>query len=391
MLPSIMRSAGLALCLCALSLPLAVAQYSAEAAQTRALQDANTTPSNLKKQQTLPVSQTLASLPSSSENISGSNELPGAAAPITAQASKYHLLESAAAGYGTYHYDVSDIHARGLNSAKDVSDALDRLAGRNPEQLSRGWVAYAALVAAQSPELQASVQDVVQYYGREIISKGLIKDRNYVRRDLKGAETALIRAQIAISADTRRLEQTARFFRRQAYALQISRWARARIRGKTMTLVVDKLIAAATTPRDIHQPIFEAFIAPDIDQNLQAAGQAENASFWDTVLGIDTDILMPNFPIAIAESLPEGIQKNTERAANQIATLAAFHIMGIGADNIDYASAALGDGPLRACTAMAQLNINQCAHSNSSPFETVDCIGKHAIQETTACFDQIVD
>ena len=69
-------------------------------------------------------------------------------------------LSSAAAVYATYQSDVSDIEQHKFENVEGIQEALTDLGSQNAEQLSRGWIAYSALVASQSPEFRAAVRDV---------------------------------------------------------------------------------------------------------------------------------------------------------------------------------------------------------------------------------------
>lgn len=297
-------------------------------------------------------------------------------------------IARAAAAYGTYQTDVGELHAKGLHSAEDVNIALDKLAGQNPAQLSRGWLAYAALVASQSPELRESVREVVAAYGREGMSNGMMADSGYVRRVLKGGNGAVSLALAATTADSRRLDRSASYFREQAYALQGSSWAKARIRGNTMSNKVDTLIAASRVERAPRSTIVTALQSPDMDGALQQAGRSGAPSLWDGVVDAAQGIRFPTLRTASLNPGSHNIRRGQEHTADQIATLAAFRIMGVDSSNSSQVRAALGEGPMRSCIKVAQLNVNQCVQSNSAPFETVDCMGKHAIGEVSECFGE---
>ena len=295
-------------------------------------------------------------------------------------------LARAAAFYGTYQKDVGELHSRGLNSVQDVDNALNTLAGQNAAQLSRGWLAYSALVASQSPELRTSVRDVVSAYGAESIAIGMVRDGGYVRRVLTGGNSAVSLALAATSADSRRLQRSASYFREQAYSLQSQGWAKTKLRGGQMNSKVDSLIASAKTERAARGEMVTAFSSPNINTALQQAGSSGAPSLWDGVVDAASGIRFPSLRNPSLRASRRTVRRGHEATADQIATLAAFRIMGINSSNASYVRQALGEGPVRGCVSTAQLNINQCVAANSFPFETVDCIGKHAIGEVGECF-----
>lgn len=297
-------------------------------------------------------------------------------------------LARAAAAYGTYQKNVGELHSRGLNSVKDVDNALTTLAGQNPAQLSRGWLAYAGLVASQSPELRSSVREVVAAYGAEGISSGMVTDSNYVRRVLTGGNSSVSLALAATNADNRRLQRSASYFREQAYTLQGQGWAKTKLRGPQMSSKVDTLIASARTERPARGAIVTAFSSPNINSALQQAGTSGAPSLWDGVIDAASGIRFPSLRNPTLRASQRTVRRGHEATADKIATLAAFRIIGVNSSNASYVNQALGEGPVRGCVSKAQLNINQCVAANSFPFETVDCIGKHAIGEVGACFGQ---
>lgn len=297
-------------------------------------------------------------------------------------------IARAAAAYGTYQKDVGEIHARGLNSVSDVDNALNKLGGQNPSQLSRGWLAYSAMVASQSPELRASVREVVAAYGRDGISSGMISDTGYVRRVLTGGNEAVSLGLAATKADSRRLNRSASYFREQAYSLQGQGWAKTKLRSAQMNTRVDQMIAASRTERSSRGNIVTAFASPNIDGALQQAGNSGAPSLWDGVVDAASGIKFPGFRSS-SSVRRQTVRRGQEHAADQVATLAAFRIMGIDSANAPQVRQALGEGPMRSCISTAQLNTNQCVAANSFPFETVDCIGKHAIGEVGECFGEV--
>lgn len=314
-----------------------------------------------------------------------------AAAPSYASgnSSQNDPIARAAAFYGTYQKDVGELHNKGLSSVADVDYALNTLAGQNPSQLSRGWVAYAALVASQSPELRSSVREVAAAYGRDGMSNGLIADTGYVRRVLAGGNGAVSLGLAATAADSRRLSRSADYFREQAYTLQGQGWAKTKLRGAQMDTKVTSLIAASRTERSANGSIVTAFASPNIDGALHQAGASGAPSLWDGVIEAASGIRFPGLNNTRLNASPNTVRRGHEHAADQIATLAAFRIMGVDTQNAAQVQQALGEGPMRNCISKSQLNINQCVAANSFPFETVDCIGKHAIGEVGLCFGEV--
>ncbi len=296
------------------------------------------------------------------------------------------IITQTAASYGTFQSDVGDIQRRGLNSTADVTNALDKLAGQNAAQLSRGWLAYAALIASQSPELRTSVREVVSAYGAQTIISGLQADRQYVRRDLNGGEAAVSLAFSALGADSRRLNRTASYFREQAFALQGASWAKTKMRRNAMDSRVNGFMSSARSQRAPRGEIVSALQQSSSNSAFMQAGLPGAPSLWDGSISASTGIRFPTTNTAVRTAHRTSHRRGPSQNADMVATLAAFRIIGAGPELSGQIRATMGEGPMTPCIRSAQLNINQCIASNAFPFETVDCIGKHAISEVSECF-----
>lgn len=296
------------------------------------------------------------------------------------------FIARSAASYGSFQSDVGDIQRRGLNSTADVNGALDKLAGQNSAQLSRGWLAYAAMIASQSPELRTSVREVVSAYGTQTIASGLQADRQYVRRDLNGGEASVSLAFSALSADARRLNRTASYFREQAFALQGASWAKTKMRRGEMDSKINTFMASTRSERSPRGEIVSAISHPSSTTAFVQAGMPGAPSLWDGSIAASTGIQFPRQSSAVRTSHRSAPRRGRNDTADQIATLAAFRIMGVNPQLTGQIRATMGEGPMSPCIRSAQLNVNQCIASNAFPFETVDCIGKHAIGEVSECF-----
>ncbi|MBY0422776.1 MAG: hypothetical protein K2Q06_10775, partial [Parvularculaceae bacterium] len=67
-------------------------------------------------------------------------------------------LEKRAADYVAFRADVATVEATPFNNAKATREAHKLLATHDAKALSGGWVAYAALVAADTPEFAKALE-----------------------------------------------------------------------------------------------------------------------------------------------------------------------------------------------------------------------------------------
>ena len=292
------------------------------------------------------------------------------------------VISSSAAVYATYQSEVTDVKAKPLGSANDIDNALNSLGGHNPDQLSKGWISYSALIASQDPEYRAAVRDIADFYGRDAMMNGLANDVRYARQ-LNGGDNAVSAALAATEADSRRLTTAAAYVKEQAYSLQASGWAKAKIgnsRAKATSL--DKIQRAGIPASD---GLVSAFSAADIDGVLTQAGVAGAPSLWDNVSSAASAV---RFPAAVTSGLNlnrKRVKYGKEPVADQIATLAAFRVLGTDAATPAQMSSAMTERDTRGCMNMANLNLQQCVAAANQQYEVPFCIGEHALADVGKC------
>ncbi|WP_147373325.1 hypothetical protein [Henriciella mobilis] len=294
-------------------------------------------------------------------------------------------LSSAAAVYATFHGDVTDIKQNSFKSSGDIQSALTNLGGQNSEQLTRGWMAYSALVASQNPEFRAAVRDIEGFYGKDTLVRGLQNDVRYAR-SLNGGKSAVFAALGAVDADSERLETTAAFVKEQAYSLQGQGWAKGKI-GDSSALA-NQLHSAALTGRPANEDMVKAFSAPGIDTVLVTAGKNGAPSIWENVSSAASAIRVPDVAGALGIS-NRRIATGKEPIADQIATLAAYRIIGGEGSAAAPMQRAMTEKQTAGCLNMAQLNLQQCVAAAHQHFEVPFCIGEHALADVGRCISKV--
>ena len=97
-----------------------------------------------------------------------------------AAAQQAEPLQQAAEAYASFETDLSNITATQVGSADSMDGVLTSAARHDPTQLSRGWIAYAALTAAQSPAFVHGVQARVRAASRAAVQIGRASCRERV-------------------------------------------------------------------------------------------------------------------------------------------------------------------------------------------------------------------
>lgn len=302
---------------------------------------------------------------------------------IGASAQSKDPISESAAVYGTYQSDVTDVKEKPFSSANDIDHALTSLGGHNPDQLSKGWIAYSALIASQDPEYRAAVRDIESFYGRDALVNGLENDVRYARQ-LSGGDNAVSSALSATEADSRRLSSTAAYVKEQAYSLQGSGWAKAKIGNAGAKATKLNSQQTVGTPAKIQ--LVNAFSATDIDTILASAGRSGAPSLWDNVSGAADAI---RFPASVSSGLSltkkKRVKYGKEPVADQIATLAAYRVLSTTAKSSSEVHSAMAERETRGCLNMANLNLQQCVAAANQQYEVPFCIGEHALSDVGKC------
>ena len=307
----------------------------------------------------------------------------GVAAVAQVATPESDAISDSAAVYATFQADVTDVKTTTFGSTDDIENSLRNLGGQNPNQLTSGFIAYSALVASQDPTFRAAVQDIEGFYGRESLLIGLTNDVRYAR-SLDGGTSAVTSSLGAISADSRRLRGAGAFVKEQAYTLQSASWATRRFSNKSG--ILDYL--GSNTGRPVSADLRAALSDASIDTALFQAGQNGAPSLWDGVSNAAGAIRFPSLNIAYSGQT-ERVAAGREQVADQIATLAAFRVLGSDAVHENTVRQSMDDRQTRGCIQTARLNLQQCVAAVRNTDEVPFCIGEHALTEIGDCIGEI--
>ncbi len=115
-------------------------------------------------------------------------------------------VHDALEAYALYQNDVSALLDNDISNGRTVDAALARISRHNSASVGRGWIAYGALVAAQSPVFAGSVQRDMRSGDRGQTLRMLRDDLTYARRRQNGSAQAIQLILSAASADGARAD-----------------------------------------------------------------------------------------------------------------------------------------------------------------------------------------
>lgn len=280
-------------------------------------------------------------------------------------------LEATAADYVRFREDIAKIEATPFTSAETTREAHRRLSTHNSQELSAGWVAYAALVAADTPSFRKSLEDAVgskkkgknKLSGADAFFAELAADPTYPRR-LDGADEAVARVLSMTSQDTARFRTLGEAFKEQAYAMQKTKWGVAKIPASSARLS-DADSFGRSRP-SATAPALAAVTEKGVTSPSLASVDGEWRADWGKAAG--------------AGRMTE---PNAEVIMNRVLNLAArYAVGGVNAKTVSvYAKNDKSDQ----CLSFAQLTLRQCIAATRAPFEEAFCLGEHALNDVSRC------
>lgn len=285
-------------------------------------------------------------------------------------------LHAAIVPYALFQEDVTEIRDGSMATPEALDVAVGRAARHSSTRLARGWLAYGALTAAQSPAFAQGVRARVRAAGRAPVLRQLRRDTTYARRRPPGAAEAIRLVLASAAADGARLD---------AAAVRMEAIARDPVTGtwprQSETVRGERDTRLRATSRE------ERTLAPELVQRVSAAPGAASpltnayafggVRFWDG-LGLRPGPAPPDLPTLSAR--PARAQ-----TLDRMLTLSALFIVGATQSEAARVEALFEDEPPRDCFEIAQLQLRQCVSVAYAPDEDAFCLARHGLRDPAAC------
>ncbi|MDX2235162.1 MAG: hypothetical protein NW200_11760 [Hyphomonadaceae bacterium] len=306
---------------------------------------------------------------------------PAAAAPVLPAGPPPEPLAAAIPAYAAFQSDITDLQNQSVANADELEAVLNRAAAQNRAALMRGWLAYGALTAAQSPRFVAEVRKVSGHYGTTRFVRGLTLDPGYAQTLDGGADAARL-ALASARADGERVFTVGERYKQMAYGLQKQRWA-----GQ----VAPQQPARVQRLRTLAEGAGARTVAPELTARLTAAAgsvspwsdpnQFGGLSFWDAFR------TTPAPSVAQIAAPTYTLRPNQDRvgAVNRMTTLAALYIVGATQDPASQTERLLSEDSTKNCLELAQVQFYQCMSAARFRYENAFCLGEHALKDMGAC------
>lgn len=291
---------------------------------------------------------------------------------MTAAAASFVLLCTAPAyadevhdaleAYALYQNDVTALLDADING-RTVDAALARLQRHDSDRVARGWIAYGALTAAQSPRFADAIQDRIRQ-GRAPALRALRDDITFARQQQGAPAVQLILS--AASADDARLEMaSARYdrFARSAAGMGRSAAASTELGGETR-------------------------LSADMLDRLRGAGRVQStsasygsATYWDALSGREG-----------RAPRTRGGREQSEYASvtNHMLTLAALIVADAERTERRRVNELLDEPLTQQCMHMQRLQLRQCLSVSVDAGERAYCLAHHGLNGPGSCFSNVV-
>lgn len=281
-------------------------------------------------------------------------------------------LEKAAADYIRFREDVAAIEAMPFNNADVTREAHRRLGAHNPQSIAGGWVAYAALVAADTPEFAAALKKELKKKpnrrkgrlgGQDGLISNIAQDPGFARQ-LPGADQAIASVLSMTARDGARITALGEAFKTQAYAMQKTKWGKARISSSQ-----DRIKEAAKYSRGRGAASAPAF-DHQADGGVIAPALASASGAWSADWGKSTS--------AGAKG-----EANAEVIMDRILNLAVRY--STNSLNPKIVSVYARNNKSQRCLEISKLTLDQCIAATRTPYEEAFCLGEHGLNDIASC------
>jgi hypothetical protein len=270
-------------------------------------------------------------------------------------------VAQAASIYVAFKRDAATIPAGGFPDAESIQAAIRTGAAYEPAQLSRGMIAYGAILALQSPEYVAGVRTfAVDPAVREDMVARIIADPAYAAT-LPGADAAAGLIIDVIGRDSAAMKVIAEAVEGDAYTIQERsdprrRWATVHISNRDQRLEGAKALSAAQ-------------MLPSADESARLFAAANTGSGLEVAGGRSG----PPYTPAVVHSL----------------AIAALAALGAGGEDARASTEALAiEQNSEFCLNMSKLMLFQCLAASRPSYEDMFCVGRHVARDLATCTAQ---
>jgi len=273
------------------------------------------------------------------------------------------MIEYAAQPYIQFREDIDFVSSNIPQDSDSMREAHLRLASHDTKSMAGSWVAYAAMIAADSPAFAKEIEKQVKSKGAEAFAAELEANPGLIR-NLKGADQAIASIMTFAASDAGKIRSTGDAYISEAYDMQKVAWARKTIAETGMERVDAALSFAAKRewPTYSGRQVVRTK-AGSIRPNLVSYASWSND--W----------------AGEAKAADPAVRPGT--IVTKALVLGAHYAMNTATQQ-HMASFATSRKSER-CFTNAKMNLDQCIAATRTPYEEAFCLGQHALNDMSSC------
>ncbi|NRA28663.1 MAG: hypothetical protein HRU11_00255 [Parvularculaceae bacterium] len=273
------------------------------------------------------------------------------------------IVEYAAQPYIQFREDIDYVSSNMPESGDAMREAHLRLASHDTKSMAGSWVAYAAMVAADSPAFAAEIEKQVKSKGAKAFAAELESNPGLIR-NLKGADQAIASIMTFAASDAGKIRSTGDAYISEAYDMQKVAWARKTIAETGMERIDAALSFAAKREwtNDMQRQVVRTKVG-SIRPNL--VSYASWSSDW----------------AGEAKAADPAVRPGT--IVTKALVLGAHYAMNTATQE-HMASFATSRKSER-CFTSAKMNLDQCIAATRTPYEEAFCLGQHGLNDMSSC------
>ena len=297
-------------------------------------------------------------------------------------------LELRAMDYIRFREDISMIESMPFDNESITREAHKKLGGYDAWALSSGWMAYAALIAADTPEFAAALREDILGPEEERNKKKKKKRRKKRKKNepaplterdaflaklaadprypktLPGADKAVAAVMATLRDDNLRVRALGENFKSKAYSMQKTRWGKKRLNSG------QDRIAEATYYRESRPGISMPTLNVVEENGVSKPGIMSAPGNWSPDWG------------------HEGSRSATMAAGSDVIMDRILHLAAryaVGSLNDKLLTTYAKNKKAEQCLSLSKLKLDGCIAATRSPYEEAFCLGEHAINDIAKC------
>ncbi|NNU16998.1 hypothetical protein HK107_11770 [Parvularcula sp. ZS-1/3] len=272
------------------------------------------------------------------------------------------LIEYAAQPYIQFREDIDHVSTKMPASEAEMRDAYFRLASHDNRTMAASWIAYAAMIAADSPEFASAIEAKMKKRRDAEAFAAEIEANPVIVRNMAGSEAAVAAIMAFATNDAAKIRKAGDQFIAEAYAMQNVAWAKREIALAGM----DRVDAAMQFAAKRKWADYDREVV--VSRKGTARPNLVNLASWSKDWGDETAVNPAARPSTIV---------------TKALVLGARYVMN-DAEQRHLASFGTSKKSER-CFTNAQMNLDQCIAATRTPYEEAFCLGQHALNDMSSC------